>query len=427
VTVASDIIPIELSLTQGNGVTLWAPRWVEDGEEWEAFLGHGEYLYLLPDAAHLAAFIRSTDEHDLADHPQWAVARRLLADELVPDEDHRFDLVGVPNLVAEPPDIWSLAELSDTVAILHSLAEVCDLEVIEDVLGSTPGFAVAAEGPTAFIGRAGSRMWDEIGSVVATRWDAIIEALDAIVTTPEVDSAALATAEAELAAVASAQGEVDAEDYLSEHADADDADSLEVHSAEEGGTEDAERDPDLAFWDEVGIDCVSITVGGRTGWTLRCYLEDAPVFLSESHRIKLYGSPAALEEYLVDATVENALSHLEAWASIQEAVSSGEASVLAGPENTYRLDDLAEQLLAGPRATDADQLELAVELLRDAATARGDQEVAAALSTATPLGNLVRAITQPVPGRLPPSPPFDDEVAAWTALVDTFTGTLDWA
>ena len=73
---APEIIPIELSLTNGNGVTLWAPRWVEDGEEWEAFLGHGESLYIFPSPAHLAAFIRTNDEHDLVDHPQWEVAKR---------------------------------------------------------------------------------------------------------------------------------------------------------------------------------------------------------------------------------------------------------------------------------------------------------------------------------------------------------------
>ena len=68
--VAAEIIPIELGLTAGNGVTLWAPRWQEDGEEWEAFLGHGDDLYVLPSAAHLAAFIRTTTEHDLARPPR---------------------------------------------------------------------------------------------------------------------------------------------------------------------------------------------------------------------------------------------------------------------------------------------------------------------------------------------------------------------
>jgi len=411
--VPADIIPIQLSLTQGDGVTLWAPRWTEDGEEWEAFLGHGENLYVLPDAAHLAAFIRSDADHDLTDHPAWGVARRSLADELEPDDDHRFDIVGVPELVSAPPDVWSLAELSDTVAILHSLADVCDLPVVDEVLAQSAGFALAAQGPTAFIGRAGKKLWHEVGSVVAARWDEVIEALDALVVTPDVDPDAVAAAQAEIDAVGEAEHAVETTDDRA--------------GADAGGSDEGpERDADLRFWDEVGIDCVSVTCEERTGWTLRCYLDDAAVFLSVGGRIQLYPSPSALEEYLSDATAENALSRLDAWTTIREAVAGGEASVIAGPENTYVLDGLADQLLDGPQAVDATQLGLAVELLSDSAAVRGDDEVSEALSTATPLGNLVRAATQPDPDRLPPSPPFDDEVAAWQALVKTFSTAVDW-
>lgn len=408
---AADIIPIQLSLTQGDVLTLWATRWVQDDEEWEAFLGHGENLYVLPDAAHLAAFIRSDSEHDLTDHPSWSQARRALADELIPDDDHRFDIVGIPELVAQQPNVWSLAELADTVSILRSLAEVCDLPIVDEVLADSDGFAAAAEGQTAFIGRAGKKLWHEIGKIVADRWDAVIEALDAIVVIPETDDDAVATAADEIDAVARG-GE-------SEANDADDA-------ARVGAAADEPRDADLAFWDEVGIDCVSVTVADRTGWTLRCYLDDAPVFLSVTNRIQFFASPAALETYLADPTAENALSRLDAWTTIREAVDGGEASVIAGPENTYRFDGLDDDLLRGPLDVDADRLALAMELLRDAAIARNDDEVAVALGSATALGNLMRAVTQPDPDRLPPSPPFDDEVAAWRALVDTFTEAADW-
>ena len=74
---ASDIIPIELGLPQGDLVTLWAPRWREDGEEWEAFLGDDEDLYAFPDAAHLAAFVRTAEQHDLIDHPSWHIVPAL--------------------------------------------------------------------------------------------------------------------------------------------------------------------------------------------------------------------------------------------------------------------------------------------------------------------------------------------------------------
>ncbi len=406
----ADIIPIELGLTRGNGLTLWAPRWHEDGEDWEAFLGHEEDLYVFPTAAKLAAFIRTSTEHDLLDHPEWGTAARLLVDELTPDDDHRFDIVGVPDLVAEAPDIWTLATLTDTVAILRSLAEVCDLEAIDSVLDAAPGFSLLSAGEQAFTGRPGERLWNELGAVVVDRWDEVVDALDGIVTTPDVAADALATAEAEAAAIAVAEKVI--EDEVDEN-DEDDED-------------EPERDEDLAFWDETGVDCLEITIDGRTGWTLRCYLGDDPVFLAVSDRIQIFSSPEALENYLISTDPDHSLASLAVWPDIRSSVAEGEAAVMAGPENTYLVDGLAQDLLAGPEAVDRDQLTLGVELLVDAAAARGDAESAEALGSSTPLGNLVGAIIRPDPERMAPSPPFDDEVDFWSIVVDRFVSTLDW-
>ena len=401
---AADIIPIQLGLTDGNVYTLWAPQWLEDGEEWEAFLGHGDDLYVFPSPAHLAAFIRSSDEHDLIDHPEWDTAAELLVDELRPDDDHVFDIVGVPDLVAEIPDIWTLAALTDTVNIVRSLADVCDLEIVDEILGSADGFAVLPLGQTAFTGRNGEKLWNEMGAVIAERWDEVIDAIDAIVTTPEIDAEELTSTKAEQAAIS-------AVDRTGETVEPE---------------EDQERDEDLEFWDETGVDCLELTVGERTGYTLRCYLGDEPVFLAQNHRIQVYSSAEELENYLMKADVTHRLSTLEVWPEIRTAVTDGEAAVLAGPENTYRLDGLADALKEGPEAVDGKQLELAVELLIDAALERGDEETVEAVGSSTPLGNLISAITRPDPDRLPPSPPFDDEAAAWSVLVDRFAATLDW-
>jgi hypothetical protein len=182
----------------------------------------------------------------------------------------------------------------------------------------------------------------------------------------------------------------------------------------------------LLFWDEVGIDCLEIGVADRVGWTLRCYLDDAPVFLSSGGKILIFSSPDGLENFIVDSTADNSLSALEAWASIREGISAGDAAVLAGPENTYQLEGLDDDLLAGPAAVRPGQLSLAVELLSDAAAVRKDDDVPHALSTASPLGSLVTAIIRPGAGRMVPAPPFDDEVAAWRTLVDSFAGALEW-
>ena len=43
---AADLVPIRLSLSDGDRYTVWAPRWRDAGDEWEAFLGKDEDLYV---------------------------------------------------------------------------------------------------------------------------------------------------------------------------------------------------------------------------------------------------------------------------------------------------------------------------------------------------------------------------------------------
>ena len=204
-------------------------------------------------------------------------ASGLLVDELRPDEDHSFDIVGVPDLVAEPPDIWTLAELSDTIAILRSLAEVCGLDAIDEVLGSADGFAVLPLGEQAFTGRAGEKLWNELGAVVVGRWDEVLDAIDGIVTTPEVEPDALTTAQSEADAIAAAER----------------AATGRVAGGSRGA---ARRGPRLLGRHRHRLP--GDHRRRRTGWTLRCYLGDDPVFLSTDRRISVFDSPAALEDYV---------------------------------------------------------------------------------------------------------------------------------
>src|SRR3954470_7526216 len=188
---AQDIIPITLALTAGDLVTLWAPRWRQDGEEWEAFLGDDDSLFAFTDAADLAAWIATAEssgqEHDLSDHPAWPVVVKLSVDELTPEDVQRYDVVGVPELVAADPDTWTVDDLAEVTAMCRSLADVCDLEVVHEVLDATPAFAALAAGTPAFAGRDGEALWAELAEVVDERWDEVVDALDAMVTTPEVD------------------------------------------------------------------------------------------------------------------------------------------------------------------------------------------------------------------------------------------------
>jgi hypothetical protein len=407
---AQDIVPIELGLPQGDVITLWAPRWREDGEEWEAFLGDEDALYVFPDPARLAAFVRTTSKHDLDDHPAWHVVPALSAVELSPDEDHQFDLVGVPELVAEPPDTWTINELSDIVDISRSLADVCELDTVHEVLDAAEGFALLDQGTLPFSGKDGQRRWNALCEVVAERWDDLLDAIDAVVTTPEVPADALSAAETELAEAL--------ESY----------DDSEESAAESSDADEFEEPDDVApgFWGEVGIDPIRIITSGGEHYSLRCYLDDDPVFLGSDGQIDVFGSPRALARHLADekAVANNDLGRVATWPKVLERARVGELEVDVEPENTYVLTGLDEDLAAGPSDVDPNQLDLAEELLTDAAAWAEDKTVDEALQPSQRLGWLVSFVLRPSPNRLPPSPPFDAEVEAWRGLVDAFEQRL---
>ncbi|MGH3909839.1 MAG: primosomal protein [Pseudonocardiaceae bacterium] len=393
---AQDIVPIELSLTSGDLVTLWAPRWREEGEEWEAFLGDEKDLFAFADVAALVGFVRTASDHDLADHPAWSVVPRLPAPDLTPDESHRYDLIGVPELVADPPDTWVIGELADVVAMVRSLAEVCGLDAVHDVLDATPGFEMVQHGALAFGGREGGRRWDELCTVIAQRWAEVLDAIDGVVRTPDVDPAALATAETELAQAQQADEEAD--------------------EVPEAATE-AVEDPVLKFWSDVGIDPIRIVSGLGDHYSLRCYVDDAPIFLGSGGRIDVFGSPRALARHLASSHEDHDLTTVSTWPRVQERAHGGELKIAVDQGNSYVLSGLAEDLAEGPETVDPVQLDLAVELITDAEHWAGSDTADEALLSSATLGWLISFVLRPDPTRLAPSPPFAAEVQAWRALV----------
>jgi hypothetical protein len=400
--VASDIVPIQLSLTAGDLVTLWAPRWREDGEEWEAFLGDDDALFAFPEVTRLAAFVRTATEHDLIDHPAWSVVPDLTVQELTPEETRQYDIVGVPELVADDPDTWTVGELAEITEMIRSIADVCELDPVTEVLGAAPAFGLLRQGTLPFTGREGMRLWTQMVDTIAQRWDEVIDALDAIVTTPEVDPAALAAAEKEVVVV-------------------DETDEPTVTEADEdGGADEEEQEP--GFWEEVGIDPVRITTRDGDRYTLRCYLDDKAVFLGSDGRIDVFRSERSLARWLGE---EGATGHdLEAastWPEIVERAGVGELEVQVDDLNAYTLTGLADDLAEGPLAVDPSQLELATELLLDVGDWVGDDEARRALAESQALGWLVSFITKPDPTRLAPSPPFDAEAARFRELVEEVT------
>lgn len=414
---SGDIVPIELGLTDGDLVTLWAPRWREGDDEWEAFLGHEESLYGFGSVAGLAAFIRTNADNDLVDHPAWQVVTALAASELEPADNFSFDLVGVPELAASEPDADVVTELEDTLEMVRTIGEVCELETITKFFGSHPILGTISAGEYAFAGRDGEALWDQIGAAIAKGWDAVLDAVDKVVSTPEVSADAVAIAEAEL--LAAAENAVDADDDAETGADEYDAD-------EAADDDEAGQSETVTFWQEAGIDPVKIITSDHTYFTLRCYLDDEPLFLGAKGKISVFGSERALARYLAD-NHEHDLAEVSTYDLISTAATDGSLEVEVTDENVYVLPGLADDLADGPESVDSDQLDLAVELFSDAADYADDDSVEQALATSTPLGWYVSYLLNPDPSRLAPNPPFQAEAQQWRELEQEFEARLTQA
>ncbi|MGV9824466.1 primosomal protein [Gordonia sp. NPDC003429] len=428
---AGDIVPIELGLTDGNSFTLWAPRWREGDDEWEAFLGLDEDLYVFPGVAELVAFIRNDEENDLAEHPAWSTVARLQADELVPDDRHTYDLVGVPELAAEDPSPEVIAELEDALEIVRILGEVCELITITKFFNGNPILGAVTTGTRNFDGRDGVDLWVRIGRLIAKHWDDVLDAIDGVISTPDVDADAVAAAEAELEAAASAEDEDEPEDDdidlvgataedAEDDSDNDAGDELDEDDDDEDDQDDVDDDD---FWAVVGIDPIRIVTGTGEYLSLRCYLGDDPVFLGSRGKIFVFASPRALSKFLAENS-DHDLTDVSTFDEVRTAATDGSLEFDVIDDNVYVLPGLTEDIVDGPRRIDRNQLDLAVELFTDAADYADDDSVNEALGTTTPLGWFVDYAVNPDPKRLAPSPPFDNEAEAWRALEHEFEDRL---
>jgi len=135
-------------------------------------------------------------------------------------------------------------------------------------------------------------------------------------------------------------------------------------------------------------DPVRMMTSGGTYFTLRCYLDDEPIFLGRNGRISVFTSERAMARYLADEH-DHDLSDLATYDDIRTAATDGSLQVTVGNDNVYMLTGIADDLADGPDAIDRDQLELAVELLRDVGDYAEDTIVEQSLDADQPLGRVV--------------------------------------
>ena len=445
---AADLVPIRLSLSAGDRYTVWAPRWRDSGDEWEAFLGKNEDLYGFETLADLVAFVRSDTDNDLVDHPAWKDLTSAHAHTLEPADDRQFDLVAVEELVSEKPTEESVTALAGTLAIVSSIGSVCELAAVSKFFNGNPSLGTVSGGIDHFTGKAGLKRWNAIAEVIGRSWDDVLSAIEGIIASPEVDAALSAKAADELAEEreehdedTEGPGEADEEadeEPPQESAEADDtADTAEADDTEEvDAAEDAEEDAeetrapgdtvvlggDQDFWLQVGIDPIRIMTSSGTFYTLRCYLDENPIFLGRNGRISVFSSERALARYLADEH-DHDLADLSTYDDIRTAATDGSLSVEVSDDNIYVLSGLADDIADGPDAVDRDQLDLAVELLRDIGDYSEDSAVDKALETGRPLGKLVAYVLEP--GSVgKPAPPYAAAVREWEKLEQLIDGRL---
>jgi hypothetical protein len=377
------IVPIALTLDDRTGYTLWAPPWEEDGEEWQAFLGSTVDLpadlndddpeapgptavvHLFPSPAALAAFCRVNTDHDLADHPVWPVVAELGPADLTPDEDHRFDLDGVYDVVAENPDRWAVDELAATFDIVGRLAECCDTPADDEddedddetafesvaELVSRPEVAALRLGIDAFLGRDGEESWVRLGTAVDELWEDVLEELDDHLDwtgagTVAVDTYPSAAEEAEARAA-----EPDDEDELDEDlVDVDDATGATAVEATAAGVGTIRTGSGLTaspaavaaaqeFWEAVGILPVEVVVPEGAGLTLRCYVEDRARFLGRDGKVFLFPTPATLARFCAGDEAHD-LTEIASWPE----VAATDTPPLPADQDRYDLVEISEVL-----------------------------------------------------------------------------------
>jgi hypothetical protein len=424
---AADLVPIRLSLTDGDHYTVWAPRWRDAGDEWEAFLGKDEDLYAFQTPADLVAFVRTNSDNDLVDHPGWKGLTEANAHKLAPADDKKFDLIAVEEVVSEKPTEESVTALANSLAIVSSIGSVCELPAVMKFFNGNPTLGTLSGGIGHFTGKAGLKRWNVIAEVIGRSWDDVLDALDEIISTPDVDSAVSDAAAAELAEPV--EEEHLKEDDSGSHQERDaGTDEQETESAAESADDADARDGEKArtsddevvlggdedFWLKVGIDPIRIMTGAGTFYTLRCYFDDRPIFLGRNGRISVFSSERALARYLADEH-DHDLSDLSTYDDIRTAATDGSLQVDVTEDNVYVLTGMADDLADGPDAVDRDQLDLAVELLRDVGDYAEDNTIDEALAVERPLGKLAAYVLESDSVSKPP-PPYAAAVRAWEEL-----------
>ena len=398
------IVPVKLSLTEGDFYTLWAPKWRQNGSEWQAFLGDDEAILAFNSPAELLCFVESGTKHDLLDHPQWDQFAGRDADRVTPAKRDEYDLIGMPEALAGRPSHQNVSTVARNLEMASALADVAGAEHTTIFFASHSILRNVSRGADHYSGEQGMSEWSGVGHVIAGNWKKVIEDLDEhvrVVSSDDFDAAKVS----------------DAKERISSAAAASAAAAKEAEEKRKAAAEAA--DPyDNSPWAAAGIDPIKITAQSKSVYTLRTYLDGKPIFLGKWGEIFTFDSPKTLVRWIIDND-DHDLARVSTWEEVVSAANAGELEVQVHPDNQYSFNGIVRDIEKGPEAVDSDQMARCYEVCADAADWAGDDSINSYM-LANPrlqdyLGYMLGSTEH---AGYVPSKPYTEHAESWKGLED---------
>lgn len=398
------ILPVKLSLTEGDFYTLWAPKWRQNGSEWQAFLGDDESVLAFNSPAELLCFVESGNKHDLLDHPQWDQFAGRDADRVTPAKRDEYDLIGMPEALAGRPSHQNVSTVARNLEIASALADVAGAEHTTIFFASHSILRNVSRGADHYSGEQGMSEWSGVGHVIAGNWKAVIEDLDKhvrVVSSDDFDTAKVS----------------DAKERISSAAAANAAAAKKAEEKRKAAAEAA--DPyDNSPWAAAGIDPIKITAQSKSVYTLRTYLDGKPIFLGKWGEVFTFDSPKILVRWVMDND-DHDLARVSTWEEVVAAANAGELEVQVHPDNQYSFNGIVRDIEKGPEAVDSDQMARCYEVCADAADWAGDDSINSYMLAHPRLQDyLGYMLGSTEHAGYVPSKPYNEHAESWKGLED---------
>ena len=398
------ILPVKISLTEGDFYTLWAPTWRQGGSEWQAFLGDADDVLVFNSPEALLVYLEDHNDHDLVDHPKWSAFQAGGDDRVVPRDKNSYDIIGLPSYLAGRPSHENVSAVSRIFQLSRSLAEVANAQDASIFFASHSILGNVHRGHEHYAGPTGLGEWSGVGRTVLTNWENVVSSLDdavRVVADDELDATRVSDAGESIAAATAAREERRAQA---------EKDAEEARAA---------ADPyDSSAWADAGIDPVKMTVQGKGVYTLRTYIGDSPVFLGKFGEIFTFPTTKHLLRWIVDND-DHELARVSTWSDLQNLANAGELEVTVHPDNSYSLNGIASDIEKGVDSVDTQQMSKAYELMADAADWADDDSLNSYLLANPRMQDyLAYMMGSTEAAGYVPSAPFTDKAEGWRELED---------